>query len=261
MRRHLSLLIGFAVLALAILASLLLARAWADWQGARPAPWLIAGVAGVLAMTMGWRLLPSWWRGVLLLAPLVMWGGLQIHPGWFLAAAVVLLLVQFNAIRHRVPLYRSGTAVIDALEREIRERDIHHLADMGCGDGHLIAALARRLPEVHFTGYETAPVLYLAARWRCRRQANCRVEFRDFWRDTWSDFDAVFTFLSPEPMLRIWRKCQREFAEGGALYSLAFEVPGIEAEALIGAGRFDLHRYPRLPRQAPVPASAESVTS
>lgn len=260
MRRHLSLLIGFAVLALAIVASLWLARAWANWQGGTPPPWLTAGVAGMLAMSMGWRILPSWWRGVLLLAPLVMWGGLRLHPGWFLAAAVMLLLIQFNALRHRVPLYRSGTAVIDALEREIRTHDIRHLADMGCGDGHLIAALARRLPGVRFTGYETAPLLFLVARWRCGRQPNCRVAFRDFWREDWRDFDAVFCFLSPEPMLRIWRKVQRDVPEGGALYSLAFEVPGVEAEALLGAGRFDLHRYPRLPRQPPIPDAPESET-
>jgi len=36
------------------------------------------------------------------------------------------------------------------------------------------------------------------------------------------------------------------------LYSLAFEVPGIQPESLIGAGRFDLFRYPRLPRQSVV---------
>ena len=99
-----------------------------------------------------------------------------------------------------------------------------------------------------FTGYETAPLLYLVARWRCRNLPNCRVAFRDFWRDSWSDYDAVFTFLSPEPMLRVWRKCQREQPTGGALYSLAFEVPRVEPQTLIGAGRFDLFHYPRLPR-------------
>ncbi len=248
MRRHLNLLTGFAVLGLGIVASLLIARAWMGWQGSWPEAWLIAALAGVLAMGMGWRLLPAWWRGVLLLAPLVMWGGLQIHPGWFLAAAVVLLLVQFNAIRHRVPLYRSGRAVIDALDGEIRRHGGHQLADMGCGDAHVITALAKRFPDVRFVGYETAPLLYLVARWRCRRLANCRVVFRDFWRPSWSDHDMVFTFLSPEPMLRVWRKCQREQPEGGALYTLAFEVPRVEAESMISAGRFDMYRYPRLPR-------------
>ncbi|MFP4251318.1 MAG: class I SAM-dependent methyltransferase [Guyparkeria sp.] len=249
MRRHLALLTAFAVLALGIVASLLIARAWTQWQHQMPPAWLIAVLAGVLAMVMGWRLLPTWWRGVLLVAPLVMWGGLQIHPGWFLAAAVLLLLVQFNAIRHRVPLYRSGPAVIGVLDGEIRQRRIRHLADVGCGDGHVIAALARRFPEVQFTGFETAPLLFVIARWRCRDLPNCRVRFRDFWGESWNDKDAIFAFLSPEPMLRLWRKCQRELPSEGGLYSLAFEVPGVEFGAVIPAGRFDLYFYPRLPRQ------------
>ena len=249
MRRYLSLASGFAILALAIVVSLFAARGYTEWSGQALPPWLVALGAGVLATAIGWVLLPAWWRGVLLMAPLVMWGGLQIQPGWFLGAAVVLLLVQFNAIRHRVPLYRSGRAVIDALDDQIRQHGVHRLADMGCGDGHLIATLATRFPSVTFIGYETAPLLYLVARWRCRNRPNCRVAFRDFWRDSWSDYDAVFTFLSPEPMLRVWRKCQREQPAGGALYSLAFEVPRVEPASLIGAGRFDLFRYPRLPRR------------
>lgn len=250
MRRHLTLLTGFAVLAIGIVGSLMLARVWMDWRGSWPAPWVIAALAGVLAMGLGWRFLPAWWRGVLLLAPLVMWGGLQIHAGWFLAAAVVLLLVQFNAIRHRVPLYRSGSAVINVLDGEIRGQGVRRLADMGCGDAHVIAALAKRFPDLGFVGFETAPLLYLMARWRCRRLPNCRVIFRDFWRESWADYDAVFTFLSPEPMLRVWRKCQREQPKEGSLYSLAFEVPQIDAEAMMSAGRFDLYRYPRLPRRS-----------
>ncbi|MFO7809606.1 hypothetical protein [Guyparkeria sp.] len=252
MRRHLTLLTGFAVLAIGIVGSLMLARVWLDWRGNWPAPWGIASLAGVLAMGLGWRFLPAWWRGVLLLGPLVMWGGLQIHPGWFLAAAVVLLLVQINAIRHRIPLYRSGSAVINVLDAEIRRQGVHRLADMGCGDAHVIAALAKRFPELGFVGFETAPLLYLVARWRCRRLPNCRVIFRDFWRQSWGQYDAVFTFLSPEPMLRVWRKCQREQPKGGVLYSLAFEVPRIEAEVRMSAGRFDLYRYPRLPRRSKV---------
>jgi SAM-dependent methyltransferase len=197
-------------------------------------------------MLLGWRVLPVWWRGVLLVAPLLMWGGLKLHPGWFLAAAVVLLLVQFNALRHRVPLYRSGGAVIEALAGEIDARQIPVLADIGCGDGHVLAALARRFPERRFVGFETAPLLFLLARWRCRALPNCEVRWRDFWKADWGEFGAVFAFLSPEPMLRVWRKSQRDLGPEGALYSLAFEVPGIEAERLIGAGRFDLFRYPRL---------------
>jgi len=247
MRRYLSLFTGFAILAVAIVASLFIARAYAQWSGETLPPWLVAIVAGLLAMVTGWFVLPAWWRGVLLIAPLVIWGGLRIDPIWFLAAAATLLLLQFNALRHRVPLYRSGAPVIEALAEEIERRQSRSFVDLGCGDGHIIAALAARFPDRHFTGFETAPLLYLLARWRCRNRPNCLVRFSDFWKHSWRHHDMVFAFLSPQPMLRLWRKCQRELPATGALYSLAFEVPGVETSDLIEAGRFDLLRYPRLP--------------
>lgn len=250
MRRYLSLFAGFLILALAMVIALMLSAQVSQWSGEVMPGWAIASLAGVIGMLAGWALLPAWWRGLLLAAPLVIWGGLQLHPGWFLAAAVVLVLLQYNAIRHRVPLYRSGRAVIDALARRLDEDEVTRFADIGCGDGHVLAALARRFPERRFTGFETAPLLYLVARWRCRHLDNCRVHFRDFWNISWRDFDAVYAFLSPEPMLRVWRKVQRELPGSGKLYSLSFEVPGMEPDALFGAGHFDLLCYGKLARQA-----------
>ena len=259
MRRYLSLITGFAVLAAAIAAAIFLARVYVEWSGGSVSPWLVAVAAGVLGMLFGWALLPAWWRGVLLIAPVVIWGGLELHPGWFLAAAIVLFLVQFNAIRHQVPLYRSGRPVIEALAQEIDSRGSASFVDLGCGDAHILVALARRFPDTHFTGFETAPVLYLLARWRCRGLKNCSVRFADFWSVSWRTYDMVFAFLSPQPMLRLWRKCQRELPPEGALYSLAFEVPGVEATAVIEAGRFDLMRYGVLPRGARPNPSAEAA--
>ncbi|MDG4867472.1 methyltransferase domain-containing protein [Guyparkeria sp. 1SP6A2] len=246
MRRYLSLFAGFLILAVAMVAALMLSGQWSRWSGYVIPGWVTAALAGVMGMLAGWAVLPAWWRGVLLAAPLVIWGGLQLHPGWFLAAAVVLILFQYNAIRHRVPLYRSGREVIDALARRLEEDGVTRLVDIGCGDGHVVAALARRFPDRRFTGFETAPLLYLVARWRCRHLENCGIHFRDFWNIPWRDFDAVYAFLSPEPMLRVWRKVQRELPEWGKLYSLSFEVPGIEPDALHGAGPFDLLCYRKL---------------
>ena len=249
MRRYLSLISGFAVLALAIAISLFLARAYVQWSGESVPPWLIALGAGLLGVLIGWALLPAWWRGVLLIAPLVVWGGSQVHPAWFLAVAVALFLVQFNAIRHQVPLYRSGRPVIEALADEIASREARSFVDLGCGDAHILAALAQRYPDTRFTGFETAPVLYLWARWRCRNLGNCVIRYADFWSVSWGEHDMVFAFLSPQPMLRLWRKCQRELSSEGNMYSLAFEVPGVDSFEVIEAGRFDLLRYPVLHRK------------
>ncbi len=205
--------------------------------------WLAAIVAGVLAMTFGWRLLPSWWRPVLLAMPLAALLSLTINPVWFLVAAVILMALQWNAIFNRIPLYRSDAMVSRVLADFMLEEKHHSLLDIGCGDGRLLLRLSQALPDAQFVGIESAPVLYLIARWRCRKQSNCTIHFGDFWKMDWSPYDVVFAFLSPEPMLQVWRKAGREMKANAVLLSLAFSVPGIEESRLVPAQHFDMYLY------------------
>lgn len=202
-----------------------------------------AGLTGIIAMFIGWRLLPAWWRPVLLIAPLATVLSFSINPWWFFALSILLIALQWNAIFTRIPLYRSDKIVGQSLSRYM---DLHHhqsLLDIGCGDGRLVMHLARVHPERHFVGIESAPVLYLIARWRCRKLTNCEIRFGDFWKTTWAPFDVVFAFLSPEPMLWVWRKAERDMRSGSALLSLAFTVPGIQEDEILPAHQFDLFVY------------------
>lgn len=205
--------------------------------------WFAAVIAGVLAMGFGWRVLPAWWRPVLLFMPLTALLSLTINPWWFLVAAVVLMALQWNAIFHRIPLYRSDAVVSQSLVDFMIEAKHSALLDLGCGDGRLLLRLSRALPERRFVGIESAPVLYLIARWRCRKQSNCTILFGDFWKMDWSPYDIVFAFLSPEPMLRVWRKAGREMNSHAVLLSLAFPVPGIDESRLLPAQHFDIYVY------------------
>ncbi|OZB81430.1 MAG: hypothetical protein B7X28_04985 [Halothiobacillus sp. 13-55-253] len=135
--------------------------------------WLAAIVAGVLAMSFGWRLLPTWWRPVLLTMPLAALLSLTINPVWFLVAAVILMALQWNAIFNRIPLYRSDAMVSRVLADFMLEEKHHSLLDIGCGDGRLLLRLSQALPDAQFVGIESAPVLYLIARWRCRLRNPC----------------------------------------------------------------------------------------
>lgn len=205
--------------------------------------WAAAIIAGVLAMSFGWRLLPSWWRPVLLIMPLAALLSLTINPFWFLLAALVLMALQWNAIFNRIPLYRSDAMVSRVIADLMAEENYLSLLDIGCGDGRLLLRLSRSRPEAQFVGVESAPVLYLIARWRCRKQANCTIHFGDFWKLDWSPYDVVFAFLSPEPMLQVWRKAGREMNARAVLLSLAFTVPGIEESRLVPAQHFDMYLY------------------
>lgn len=205
--------------------------------------WLAALIAGGLAMLFGWRFLPAWWRPVLFVMPLAALLSLAINPLWFLAAAIILMALQWNAIFNRIPLYRSDAMVGRVLADFMVEEKQQSFLDVGCGDGRLLLRLSQALPEAEFVGIESAPALYLIARWRCRKQRNCRVYFGDFWKMDWSPYDIVFAFLSPEPMLKVWRKAGREMKANAVLLSLAFPVPGIVESRLVPAQHFDIYLY------------------
>jgi len=200
-------------------------------------------LAGLIAMLIGWRTLPGWWRPILALGPLGLVSLLYVNPWFYLLAAVLLGAVQWNAIATRIPLYRSDATVAEALVEQMRESNQQRFLDLGCGDGRLLLRMALAMPGGEFTGIESAPLLYLVARWRCRHQDNCRIRFGDFWKLDWSGFDLVFGFLSPEPMLWVWRKAIREMPEEGALISLAFDVPGVEPSRVEETPGFDLYIY------------------
>lgn len=200
-------------------------------------------IAGLVAMILGWRFLPRWWRPVLAIAPLGLVSLLYISPWWYLGAAVLLAAVQWNAVATRIPLYRSDASVAATLVEQMEKSGYRQFIDLGCGDGRLLLRMAKAMPEGQFEGVESAPMLYAIARWRCRHQSNCRIHFGDFWKMDWGAFDLVFCFLSPEPMLRVWRKALREMPDTGCLMSLAFEVPGIDPSKMIETPAFDLYEY------------------
>ena len=243
MPRLFGFIVALIVLTLGAAAAAGIVYLWRVKGGSAIPLWLAAMLAGVLAMGFGWRILPAWWRPVLLFMPLAALLSLTINPLWFLLAAGILMALQWNAIFNRIPLYRSDAMVSRVLADLMRTQDHHSLLDIGCGDGRLLFRLAQSLPEARFVGVESAPVLYLIARWRCRKQPNCRILFGDFWRIDWAPYDVVFAFLSPEPMLKVWRKAGREMKSGAILLSLAFPVPGINERSLVPAQHFDIYLY------------------
>lgn len=200
-------------------------------------------LTGLFAMLIAWRLLASWWRPVLFFLPLATVLSFTINPWWFLAGAILLIALQWNAVFTRIPLYRSDKMVGESLSHFMDTRGYRSLLDIGCGEGRLLSRLARAHPERNYVGIESAPVLYLLAYWRCRKLANCQIKYGDFWKISWEPYDVVFAFLSPEPMLWVWRKAERDMHENSALLSLAFSVPGIEEDDILPAQQFDLFLY------------------
>lgn len=198
-------------------------------------PLLISLLQGGLAALIALQLrAPRWWIPIhLAFMPLVVIvHGLDIAPGWFLAAFVLLLLVFWRTDRSRVPLYLTNAATAEALLKLLPATPCRVL-DLGCGDGGLLRQLAKARPDCLFTGIEHAPLPWLAARLRTLGLTNVTIRYGDFWQEPLGRYAVVYAFLSPAPMPQLWTKAMREMSPGALLVSNSFAVPGQPADATV----------------------------
>lgn len=198
-------------------------------------PFLLALMQGGIAAMIALKLrAPRWWIPIhLAFMPLVVAvQRLDIAPGWFLAAFVVLLLVFWRTDKSRVPLYLTNRATAEALLKRLPASPCRVL-DLGCGDGGLLRRLAAARPDCNFSGIEHAPLTWLLALLRSLGQPNLTVRRADFWTEPLGDYEVVYAFLSPAPMLELWSKARAEMAPDSLLISNSFAVPGIEADSTV----------------------------
>ena len=78
-------------------------------------------------------------------------------PGWIYLTAFILCLVVFwNVVGERVPLYLSNLKTWTALDDLIAGKDALSFIDIGSGMGGTINYLGKHNPEGHFKGIENA---------------------------------------------------------------------------------------------------------
>ena len=158
---------------------------------------------------------------------------LAIDPGWFLLAAILLLLVYRGALSGQVPLYLSNRQTVQALGELLSARGPCRFLDLGAGLGSTVIPLADSLPEHRFAGVENAPATWLAGRLLSLGRPNLDWRWQDIWQTPLDAHDVVYAFLSPAPMPRLWEKARAEMAPGSLLVSNSFPVPGQTPERVI----------------------------
>jgi SAM-dependent methyltransferase len=221
-----------AVQALLLQCGALLPTAALGWllaQGPDGVSWLaLALIQGVLAAAASWwRRLAPWWRPIQLLFPLALLGTLRLAlpPSVFLLAFLFLLAWYWSTFRTQVPYYPSNRRVWDAVARLLPPGRPLYVIDIGSGLGGLVLELARRRPESTVVGIELAPLPWLISRLRARLgQSAARFVRGDYERLDFSQYDAVFAYLSPAVMAALWHKAAREMKPGAMLLSYEFDI-------------------------------------
>jgi hypothetical protein len=187
-----------------------------------------AVVQGVLAAAISWRLrLPAWWLPIQFLFPVLLLGARSFAvPAWiYLGAFLVMLVSYWSTFRTRVPYYPSGREAWQAFADALPSGRPLRVIDIGSGLGGFTLDLARRNPGWSVTGIELAPLPWLVSRLRA---AGTRARFvrGDYAALKFSDYDAVFAYLSPAAMPALWDKASSEMRPGALLASYEFDIPG-----------------------------------
>jgi hypothetical protein len=220
---------GLAVLLLTVATA-----RWTDvdlWQ----IPLLLVMLQGAIAAMISFRqAAPLWWLPIhLAFAPLAFGvSALDIPPGWFLAAFVLLLLVFWRTDRSRVPLYLTNRMTAAALLKCLPTAP-GQIVDLGCGDGGLLRHLALARPDCRFVGIEHAPLTGFVAWLRTAGLTNVEIRRGDFWREPLGKYQLVYAFLSPIPMAELWEKARAEMSPAALLVSNSFAVPEVAPVAVI----------------------------
>lgn len=188
--------------------------------------------------------LARWWLFIqFAFAPaLVLMLALNIPPGFFLAAFLVMLVVYWSTFRSQVPLYLSSDKVWHALETKLPAGQPFTFVDLGSGMGGVLTHLAKTHPQGRYLGIETAPLPFLWSWLRIKfgGYRNCAVHWGSLWDSDLSQYDVVFAYLSPVPMDALWNKVRQEMRPGSLFVSNTFAVPGHPPQGILTVD--DLHQ-------------------
>ena len=217
------------ILQFSAVAIILLSVDAAGWRGS---PLLIALLCGMLAATFSFFAgLAKWWLVIeLLFAPaLVLMLAVELPPGLFLGAFLILLLVYWSTFRTQVPLYLSSGKVWQALEQTLpiaQTDSSFSFMDLGSGLGGVLTHLASVRRDGRYGGVEAAPLPFLWSWLRIRLGGyrNCRVQWGSLWDCDLSHYDVVFAYLSPVPMEKLWHKARAEMRPNTLFISSTFAV-------------------------------------
>ena len=143
-----------------------------------------------------------------------------VSVGWLLPVTRGALFVSTASSRVR--------AFLDAVPMEPAER----LFDLGCGDGRVLRAAAKRY-GVHAVGFEVNPLAFATGKVLSAGRRNVSVRYGNFWQARLSDADVVFCYLFPDLMKRLKKKLESELQPGARVVSCNFPMPGWRPERIL----------------------------
>lgn len=142
---------------------------------------------------------------------------------WLCIILIVLLVCFAGVLLVGAPYLPTLSPQVDAALKLADLSPGDTLLELGCGDGKVLIAAARR--GINVVGYEINPWLVIVAwlrTWRYRKHV--RIIWGDFWQKPWPQAEAIFVFLLPKYMTKLHKKCIQYNHKPVKLISFAFTI-------------------------------------
>lgn len=166
-----------------------------------------------------------------------------------LAAWTVMMLELFERRPPDVAYVATPPEVVAALVDLAAVKDGDVVYDLGCGDGRLVLAAAKRGPNIRGLGIEIDPDLVAEARDAALlADVNSRVTFRsgNLFGEDLKPADVVMMYLSTDVNRRLLPQLE-QLRPGTRIVSYTYSIPGvkIEKEVRVRAADGSEHRILR----------------
>jgi SAM-dependent methyltransferase len=155
----------------------------------------------------------------------------MIGPWWALAA-IAIVLPGIIATKSGAPFVPSNRTSMNAMIELADIKPGELVYDLGCGEGRLLRAAARK--GARAIGYELSIPTYLVASLLCLGNPRIRIYPLNFWTRPLHDWDkeadVVFCYLLPVTMQRFEREIWPKLKPGTRVVSHAFEMNNMKPE-------------------------------
>jgi len=147
-----------------------------------------------------------------------------------LILAILLFLLYLLIFRYKapwVPIYRSDLARLDQL---IELESGKTFYDLGCGNGRVIFYLAKKYPEVNFTGVEISLIFFLICCLRkfAGKYKNVKLKLFDYMLLDLNKADYIYAFANKLTIEDLARKIEKEIDKNLVVVSYCFPISSWE---------------------------------
>jgi len=111
-----------------------------------------------------------------------------------------------------------------------------NIADLGCGDGSLLAGLSPKFPKHNFFGYEWDPLPYNIAKRRLKKYKNTSIIRADLMKTDLKHLDIVLCYLAHIPGLG--DRLKKALKPSAIVISEVFEIRGWKPKKIIQSRLF-----------------------